>query len=193
MEGWHARCSPTTPALPWVMPSPNMPTLDTAIVYPGTVLFEGTMCPRAGARRGRSSWSARRGSSGTLRARVNALGLPRRSFPAGRVRADLPQARAQRAAAARFTYDRAGVPPVRDRRRAHRTFRRPTEAVRVAAAALRIRARQAADRHPGRLGRSARADRRSAASRRQSPACVGSGRRGVRAPADPDPYLTVAQ
>ncbi len=28
--------------LPWVMPSPNMPTLDTAIVYPGAVLFEGT-------------------------------------------------------------------------------------------------------------------------------------------------------
>ncbi len=28
--------------LPWVMPSPNMPTLDTAIVYPGSVLFEGT-------------------------------------------------------------------------------------------------------------------------------------------------------
>jgi uncharacterized protein YbbC (DUF1343 family) len=25
------------------MPSPNMPTLDTAIVYPGTVLYEGTM------------------------------------------------------------------------------------------------------------------------------------------------------
>jgi uncharacterized protein YbbC (DUF1343 family) len=25
------------------MPSPNMPTLDSAIVYPGTVLFEGTM------------------------------------------------------------------------------------------------------------------------------------------------------
>ena len=24
------------------MPSPNMPTLDTAIVYPGTVLYEGT-------------------------------------------------------------------------------------------------------------------------------------------------------
>jgi uncharacterized protein YbbC (DUF1343 family) len=28
--------------LPWVLPSPNIPTLDTAIVYPGTVLFEGT-------------------------------------------------------------------------------------------------------------------------------------------------------
>ena len=28
--------------LPWVMPSPNMPTLDTAIVYPGMCLVEGT-------------------------------------------------------------------------------------------------------------------------------------------------------
>jgi len=27
---------------PWVMPSPNIPTLDSAIAYPGTVLFEGT-------------------------------------------------------------------------------------------------------------------------------------------------------
>ncbi len=27
---------------PWVMPSPNMPTLDTAIVYPGGCLYEGT-------------------------------------------------------------------------------------------------------------------------------------------------------
>lgn len=29
--------------LPWVMPSPNMPTLDTATVYPGMCLFEGTV------------------------------------------------------------------------------------------------------------------------------------------------------
>jgi uncharacterized protein YbbC (DUF1343 family) len=28
--------------LPWVLPSPNMPTGDTALVYPGTCLFEGT-------------------------------------------------------------------------------------------------------------------------------------------------------
>ena len=32
----------TTCDLPWVMPSPNMPTLDTAIVYPGMCLLEGT-------------------------------------------------------------------------------------------------------------------------------------------------------
>ena len=28
--------------IPWVMPSPNMPTLDTALVYPGFGMFEGT-------------------------------------------------------------------------------------------------------------------------------------------------------
>jgi len=28
--------------LPWVMPSPNMPTLETATIYPGMCLFEGT-------------------------------------------------------------------------------------------------------------------------------------------------------
>ncbi len=27
---------------PWVMPSPNMPTLDTTVVYPGTCVFEGS-------------------------------------------------------------------------------------------------------------------------------------------------------
>ena len=43
MEGWHRDMFADATGLPWVMPSPNMPTLDTAIVYPGTVLFEGTM------------------------------------------------------------------------------------------------------------------------------------------------------
>ena len=30
------------PGLPWVLPSPNMPTPDTALVYPGMCLLEGT-------------------------------------------------------------------------------------------------------------------------------------------------------
>ena len=42
MEGWSREMYWDATELPWVMPSPNMPTLDTAIVYPGTVLFEGT-------------------------------------------------------------------------------------------------------------------------------------------------------
>src|SRR4030042_1405259 len=43
MEGWSRDRYWDETLLPGVMPSPNMPTLDTAIVYPGTVLFEGTM------------------------------------------------------------------------------------------------------------------------------------------------------
>ena len=43
MEGWTRDMYADATGQPWVMPSPNMPTLDTAIVYPGTVLFEGTM------------------------------------------------------------------------------------------------------------------------------------------------------
>jgi len=43
MEGWHREMFADDTGLPWVLPSPNMPTLDSAIVYPGTVLFEGTL------------------------------------------------------------------------------------------------------------------------------------------------------
>jgi uncharacterized protein YbbC (DUF1343 family) len=43
MEGWQRDMYADETGLPWVMPSPNMPTLDTAVVYPGTVLFEGVM------------------------------------------------------------------------------------------------------------------------------------------------------
>jgi uncharacterized protein YbbC (DUF1343 family) len=42
MEGWSSGMYFDETGLPWVIPSPNMPTLDTAIVYPGAVLFEGT-------------------------------------------------------------------------------------------------------------------------------------------------------
>jgi uncharacterized protein YbbC (DUF1343 family) len=42
MHGWTRGMYFDITGLPWVIPSPNMPTLDTAIVYPGAVLFEGT-------------------------------------------------------------------------------------------------------------------------------------------------------
>jgi uncharacterized protein YbbC (DUF1343 family) len=41
MEGWERDMWFNDTGLQWVMPSPNMPTLDTATVYPGTCLFEG--------------------------------------------------------------------------------------------------------------------------------------------------------
>jgi len=42
MAGWRRRMLFPDTGLPWVLPSPNMPTFDTALVYPGQVLLEGT-------------------------------------------------------------------------------------------------------------------------------------------------------
>ncbi len=42
MDGWTRSRWFDGTGLPWVMPSPNMPTLDTAAVYPGMCLLEGT-------------------------------------------------------------------------------------------------------------------------------------------------------
>jgi uncharacterized protein YbbC (DUF1343 family) len=43
MDGWKRSMYFDDTGLPWVLPSPNIPTLDSAIVYPGGVLFEGTL------------------------------------------------------------------------------------------------------------------------------------------------------
>ena len=42
MDGWQRSQWFDDTRLPWVLPSPNMPTLDTATVYPGACLIEGT-------------------------------------------------------------------------------------------------------------------------------------------------------
>lgn len=42
MENWHRNEWYDQTGLPWVTPSPNLPTLDSAIVYPGQVMLEGT-------------------------------------------------------------------------------------------------------------------------------------------------------
>lgn len=42
MEGWRREMYFEHTGLPWVMPSPNMPTIETAVVYPGSVMIEGT-------------------------------------------------------------------------------------------------------------------------------------------------------
>ncbi len=47
MEGWTREMYWDETRLPWIIPSPNMPTLDTAIVYPGQVLVEGTQLSEA--------------------------------------------------------------------------------------------------------------------------------------------------
>jgi uncharacterized protein YbbC (DUF1343 family) len=40
MKNWKRNSLFSETGLPWVLPSPNMPTLQTALVYPGTVLIE---------------------------------------------------------------------------------------------------------------------------------------------------------
>ncbi|MEW2620010.1 DUF1343 domain-containing protein [Streptomyces sp. NPDC048106] len=40
--GWRRAMDAGATGLPWIAPSPNMPTPATAAVYPGTCLFEGT-------------------------------------------------------------------------------------------------------------------------------------------------------
>jgi uncharacterized protein YbbC (DUF1343 family) len=42
MQGWKRYHWHDQTDAPWVMPSPNMPTLDSATIFPGTVHFEGT-------------------------------------------------------------------------------------------------------------------------------------------------------
>ena len=42
MQGWRRPMHWEDTGLPWVLPSPNMPTVDTAFVYPGGCLVEGT-------------------------------------------------------------------------------------------------------------------------------------------------------
>jgi uncharacterized protein YbbC (DUF1343 family) len=42
MDGWNRDSWHDETDAPWVLPSPNMPTVDAATVFPGTVHFEGT-------------------------------------------------------------------------------------------------------------------------------------------------------
>ena len=42
MQGWKREMLYTDTGLPWVFPSPNMPSSATALVYPGQVIWEGT-------------------------------------------------------------------------------------------------------------------------------------------------------
>jgi uncharacterized protein YbbC (DUF1343 family) len=85
MEGWDRNMYADGTDLPWVMPSPNMPTLDTAIVYPGTVLFEGTMLSEGrGTTRPFELVGAPWIDPERFAAQMNGLGLPGVYFrPAG--------------------------------------------------------------------------------------------------------------
>ncbi|HMA54044.1 MAG TPA: DUF1343 domain-containing protein, partial [Acidobacteriota bacterium] len=77
MEGWTRTMWFDETGLPWVIPSPNMPTLDTATVYPGLVALEGTnMSEGRGTTRPFELFGAPWIDGNELAAKLNALGLP---------------------------------------------------------------------------------------------------------------------
>lgn len=77
MEGWSRAMWYDETGLPWVIPSPNMPTLDTAAVYPGLVAIEGTnLSEGRGTTRPFELFGAPWIDAYALSARLNALGLP---------------------------------------------------------------------------------------------------------------------
>lgn len=77
MRGWTRAQSEPGRGLPWVMPSPNMPTSDTALVYPGTALLEGTNISEGrGSTRPFEIVGAPFVDADALAVRMNALQLP---------------------------------------------------------------------------------------------------------------------
>lgn len=76
MSGWRRDSFFGSTGLPWVPPSPNMPTPDTALAYAGTCLFEGTNLSEG---RGTTTPFEVLGAEGVDRRwaeAANALGLP---------------------------------------------------------------------------------------------------------------------
>jgi uncharacterized protein YbbC (DUF1343 family) len=77
MEGWQRDYWFDQTGLPWVQPSPNLPTLDSATVYPGSVLIEGTnLSEGRGTTRPFEFIGAPYLESRSYAEALNALGLP---------------------------------------------------------------------------------------------------------------------
>ncbi|POX53961.1 DUF1343 domain-containing protein [Streptomyces sp. Ru71] len=76
MTGWKRSEFYDASGLPWVPPSPNMPTPDTALVYSGTCLFEGTNLSEGRGTTRPFELLGAEGIDGRWAAAANALELP---------------------------------------------------------------------------------------------------------------------
>ncbi|MEU6394280.1 DUF1343 domain-containing protein [Streptomyces sp. NPDC046939] len=76
MTGWRRGDFYDASGLPWVPPSPNMPTPDTALVYSGTCLFEGTNLSEGRGTTRPFELLGADGIDGRWAARANEEGLP---------------------------------------------------------------------------------------------------------------------
>ncbi|MFD7703015.1 exo-beta-N-acetylmuramidase NamZ domain-containing protein [Streptomyces caelestis] len=75
MSGWRRSDFHDASGLPWVPPSPNMPTPETALVYSGTCLFEGTNLSEGRGTTRPFELLGAEGIDGRWADRANALGL----------------------------------------------------------------------------------------------------------------------
>ena len=151
MKGWRRAMAYEDTGLPWVLPSPNIPTVDTAFVYPGGCLVEGTNLSEG---RGTTRPFELVGApwlDGHALARDAREGAPSRGrLPRRRLHPDVPEAR--RRALPRRPGPRLrpsplpGLPRLPSPRPA-RAAAGP-RALRLARPSLRVRAREAALRHP---------------------------------------------
>ncbi|MFD8611934.1 exo-beta-N-acetylmuramidase NamZ domain-containing protein [Streptomyces sp. NPDC059631] len=76
MTGWDRSSFYDASGLPWVPPSPNMPTPDTALVYAGTCMFEGTNLSEGRGTTRPFELLGAEGLDGRWADAANALGLP---------------------------------------------------------------------------------------------------------------------
>jgi uncharacterized protein YbbC (DUF1343 family) len=76
MTGWKRSDFFDASGLPWVLPSPNMPTPDTALVYSGTCLFEGTNLSEGRGTTRPFELLGAEGIDGRWAAEAERLGLP---------------------------------------------------------------------------------------------------------------------
>ncbi|MFI0089166.1 exo-beta-N-acetylmuramidase NamZ family protein [Streptomyces bobili] len=76
MSGWRRADWYDASGLPWVPASPNMPTPETALVYAGTCLFEGTNLSEGRGTTRPFELLGAEGVDGRWAEAVNALGLP---------------------------------------------------------------------------------------------------------------------
>ena len=80
-DGWERAMAFGATGIPWIAPSPNMPSVESALHYPGTCLFEGTpLSVGRGTDLAFQQLGAPWLDGDAMAARLNALGVPDARF-----------------------------------------------------------------------------------------------------------------
>ncbi|MGR6969446.1 exo-beta-N-acetylmuramidase NamZ family protein [Streptomyces cynarae] len=114
MTGWRRSDFYDASGLPWVPPSPNMPTPDTALVYSGTCLFEATNLSEGRGTTRPFELLGAEGVDGRWAAEAERLGLPGVHFRAAYFAPTFSKFQGRTIGGVQIhVYDRAAYDPVR--------------------------------------------------------------------------------